>query len=87
MINLGDEVIDTVSGFKGVVTSKTEFLNGCFRYGVQPRVDKEGKLPEAFNFDEPQLELVKAKKVKEGPKNTGGPVLRSPLRQEVPPRR
>ena len=73
MINLGDEVIDTVSGFKGIVVSRTEFLHGCYRIGVQPKMKKDGKLEESRGFDEPQLKLVKPKKVKQGLKNTGGP--------------
>ena len=54
-IALGDTVKDSVSGFVGVAVAKTEWLNGCTRWTVQPPVDKEGKLPETATFDEPQL--------------------------------
>jgi hypothetical protein len=57
-INLGDKVRCKVTGFEGVVTSRTEFLNMCVRYGVQPPVDKDGKLQDAILFDEQQLEVL-----------------------------
>lgn len=58
-IALGTEVEDTLTGFKGIVTSRTQFLTGCARYGVQPRVDKDGKLPEVQTFDEITLKVLK----------------------------
>jgi len=64
MINLGDEVKDSVSGFKGIAVAKHTYLQGCDRVSVQPSIDKEGKLPEAQTFDEPQLETIKQAKVK-----------------------
>jgi hypothetical protein len=68
-------------GFKGIVTSVTEFLNGCRRIGVQPPVDKDGKIPDALSIDEPQLTVMKAKKVKKGPKTAGGLTTRIPARR------
>ena len=79
-IKLGDKVCDTVSGFEGVAFGQTLFLHGCTRCGVQPVVDKDGKLPEAQWFDEPQLEVVKAKSVKTGSRTTGGPMVSIPTR-------
>jgi hypothetical protein len=75
-IKMGDEVKCMVTGFKGIVTSITEYLNGCRRMGVQPPVNKDGTMPDAFSLDEPQLVLVKAGKVKVGPQDTGGPMTR-----------
>jgi len=63
-VNLGDEVKDSVSGFKGIAVAKHTYLQGCDRVSVQPSIDKEGKLPEAQTFDEPQLETIKQAKVK-----------------------
>ena len=37
MKNLGDEVKDTITGFKGIVVARTEWLNGCARVTVQPQ--------------------------------------------------
>jgi len=62
MINLGDEVIDTVSGFKGVAISSHHYLNGCTIITIQPKISKDGKLPEAQAFDEPQLKIISNKK-------------------------
>ena len=72
-IDLGDEVKDTVIGFRGIAVARYDFINGCTRVGVQPKVGKDGKLPDAATFDEPQLEVVKRAAVKLGPKDTGGP--------------
>lgn len=73
-INLGDKVKDTVTGFTGIAVGRTVWLHGCNRISVQPEgVNKEGKVYEAQGFDEPQLIVVKAKKVKEGDHRTGGP--------------
>ena len=74
-VKLGDEVKDKVSGFQGVIASEHKYLNGCTRFGIQPPVDKDGKLPKMESFDEPQLELVKKEvaKAEVEPRRTGGP--------------
>ena len=41
-IELGDEVIDIYTGFKGVVMARTLFINGCVQFSVAPKWD--GKL-------------------------------------------
>ena len=64
MVNLGDEVKDTVSGFKGIAVAYHTYLQGCDRISVQPSIDNESKLPESQAFDEPQLKVVKKGKVK-----------------------
>jgi hypothetical protein len=73
LINLGDEVIDTVSGFKGIAISKHLYLQGCARISVQPPIDKDGKLPETASFDETQLKVVEKQKIRQGFTDTGGP--------------
>ena len=82
-ICLGDEVKDTVTGFKGIVTGISTFLHGCRRIAVQPKIDKEGKIPEPNWIDEPQLKVVKKKKVSEGKRDTGGPMPSIPTRNTV----
>lgn len=88
-IQLGDEVKDSVTGLKGIVTCITLYLNGCTRCGVQPKLGKDGKIPESWFIDEPQLVVVIPNKVKAGnttieedqtnskPK-TGGPMTKAP---------
>lgn len=74
MVELGDKVKDTVSGFNGIAVGKHIYLQGCVRITIQPPIDKEGKLPEANTFDEPLVIVLKPKyvvtKKKEKP---GGP--------------
>lgn len=57
---LGDQVRETITGYKGHVVSRTQWFNGCIRYGIQGKLTKDGKVPDIEAFDEQQLELVKA---------------------------
>lgn len=81
-IKLGDKVRDKVSGYEGIATSRTEFLNGCFQIEVTPKL-KKGKTPklediQGIAIDQQQLERIgngintPAKKIK--PTRTGGPM-------------
>lgn len=63
-IQNGDEVVSNISGFKGIVTSSSCHLNGCNRYWASPPIDKDGKLPEGYWFDENELSVIKKTKVK-----------------------
>jgi len=81
-IELGDEVKDTVSGFKGVAVCRHSYLNGCDRITIQPKAETKGtSLPGECSFDEPQLVLVKAKVVPQGSKKTGGPERHKPTKK------
>lgn len=71
--NLRDEVRDTITGFTGVITARTEWLNGCLRYVVQSKALKDGIPAEGQGFDEQQLELVNAYQPPVELKRTGGP--------------
>lgn len=85
MINLGDKVEDTISGFTGVVIGRSEFLHGCIRCGVQPtKLKSDGGINETQWFDEPQLKVIKPGFVKAGRRDTGGPVPSVPKRQQPP---
>lgn len=85
-IKLGDEVRDTISGYQGIVTAVSEFLNGCVRCGIQSQKLHEGKPIETYWIDEPQLELVKKNKIKIKPstKDNGGPMSSTPKRASDP---
>ena len=61
---LGEKVKDTITGFKGTVTARIEYLNGCLQYCIEPRVGKEGKVEKVQYVDEGQLEIQGAKRVK-----------------------
>ena len=79
-LNLGDKAKDKVTGFTGIVTARTVFLNGCVRCGVQSDKLKDGLPTDIQWFDEPQLILVKANAVETGPRDTGGPMNCMPKR-------
>ena len=53
-----DEVTDIITGFTGIVVGKTEWLNGCIRYGIQSKTLKDGLPVDIQWFDSPQLVLV-----------------------------
>jgi len=70
--NLGSRVVDAITGFVGIVTSRHQWLNGCNTYGVQPEELKDGAPQKNQNFDEPQLKLQDAE-VHTPDHRTGGP--------------
>jgi hypothetical protein len=57
-IPYGSLVRDKITGFKGYTDYRVEYLNGCVRYGVQPKKDKNGELMEAKIFDAIFLEVI-----------------------------
>lgn len=72
---LGVYARDIVTGFQGTITAYAKHLTGCDQFGVNPGLDKDGKLQATEWFDENRLELVEDKpkvsietsKVKGGP--------------------
>ena len=64
-IELGMKVRDTITKFEGTAVSKHEYLYGCVRIGVQSDKMKDGKPVEAQCFDEPQLEILPKKQLKQ----------------------
>ncbi len=79
--DLGARVKDSITTFQGIIIARSEFLNGCIRYTVQPEELKDGKTIDAHYFDEQQLvllaspkEIAKEKKVPEIKQSkVGGP--------------
>ncbi len=57
-IKLGQEVKDSVTGFKGIAIGRTTYLQGCNRILVVPKVNKAGELLDSVAFDEPDLEVI-----------------------------
>ena len=75
--NLGDRLKDRVTGFEGIVMSRTEWLTGCNTYGLKSQVLKDGLPTDSQWVDEVQLDkvdrgvnIVKAKKPLGGPQET-----------------
>jgi hypothetical protein len=60
VINLGVEVRDRVTGFKGRVTGRADYISGCNQYLVQPDTKKDGDFVEGRWFDEHRLEVTNA---------------------------
>lgn len=55
----GTEVQDITDGFKGIVTSRTEYWNGCVQYYVQPPVDKKtGEAMKGYGIDVQYLKII-----------------------------
>ena len=72
-IKLGMKARDKVTGFEGIIVSRTEFLNGCVRYSIQPELNKKDKtIPSEAWFDEQQIEII-SKGVMMEQRKTGGP--------------
>ena len=84
-INIGDIAKDTVTGFKGVVIGRTEWLNGCARLGLQSQTLKDGAPVEAQWFDENQCQIVKVGAYRTVTRDTGGPRA-NPMRAKDPSR-
>jgi len=72
-IELGDKARDTVTGFEGICTCRSEYISGCTRIALQPPTDAEGKIPEPGHFDEPMLQVVTKRLIEPQPSDRGGP--------------
>lgn len=78
-IELGDEVEDKVTGFKGIAIARHTYLEGCDRISIQPKIKKDGELIDAASFDEPTVKIVRRNTVKPAHleelevRKTGGP--------------
>lgn len=70
--DLGIEAKSNVSGFKGIIVSRSEHLNGCNRYWLQPKVDKDGKVLDGYWIDEGEIEIVGTKKLSRNNNDRGG---------------
>lgn len=70
---LGDYVKDSLLGFEGFIEERVQCLNGCIQYRIQPKVGKDGKIPDACQLDEQNLELIKSAKKKTKVNRDQGP--------------
>lgn len=76
MIELGREVQDKVTGFRGIATAKCEYLNGCVQFCVTPKMI-DGKFPDGQYIDIQQLEVV-GEGIDISQKPTGGSMQNTP---------
>jgi len=75
----GEELLDAVSGFKGVVVGRSEFITGCHRYLLQSKCDKKSMsiMPDPLELDGATLQRTSArrttiKQTKSGPPASKG---------------
>jgi hypothetical protein len=68
---LGNKVKTKSTGLEGILMSRSECLYGCNRYFIQPKVDKDMKLPEGWWADEDDIIIVN-KGITAKKKYTGG---------------
>lgn len=83
MITLGSIVKDTLTGFKGMATGKTQWLFGCTRIAIEPTSCKDGKPIEMQWFDEQRIQVIKEGKptpTKDATESTSGGPQRDPSR-------
>lgn len=72
---LGDVVRDKVTQVQGTAIARTVWLMGCDRILIQPEVDSSGKVPDSFNVDIGQIEVIGRGRVyQKAVENSGGPV-------------
>jgi len=80
-IKLEDHVKCRYTGIKGIVLTKTEFVNGCIQFGVAQKFDPKVPLEQAmaeFPIDSQSLIITKKgprhkKVIKDEEEFTGGP--------------
>lgn len=62
LIENDEKVRCKITEFEGIVISRTEWANGCIRYEVSPKVDKEGKMKACEWIDQANLEVLREKR-------------------------
>lgn len=77
---LGEVLIDVITGFVGVAMGRTQYFTDCNHYGLaSQKLDKDGKPVEWQWFDETRLELKGRPRVELHPaKPTSGPHPNAP---------
>lgn len=55
MAALGQEVVDPLTGFRGVVVGRVVYLTGCAQVLVQPPAKGDGDWVESRWLDEPRV--------------------------------
>jgi hypothetical protein len=69
---LGQQVKEKVTGFKGIIVTRSEHLYGCIVYAVKSEALHEGKPIDAQWFDEGSLVVVGKGKIDHA-EQPGGP--------------
>jgi hypothetical protein len=84
MVELGNKVKCTITGFTGIAVTRLEHINGCVQYGIKPPMKKgENKFPENQYIDDHQLEVIPDKKPKVKKSKTGGENMGAPKKEAL----
>jgi hypothetical protein len=75
---LGEELQDVVTGYKGIVMGRTDYFTGCVHYGLAARELKDGKTLDWEWFDETRLSKIGNGIRFEVEKSTSGPMPHAP---------
>lgn len=83
LYELGHLAEDKLTGFKGIITYRAQYLTGCNNYGLQPQeLGDKGEIKDSAQFDESRIrDLGKGLSLKEevaeikeeSSKDPGGP--------------
>jgi len=80
-MKLSDLVRNKITGFHGIVTGKSEYINGCTQFLLSPTVSKDGEHRRGQWFDQTELENVKENATDVGSgtvPSVGGPMRDAP---------
>lgn len=71
--DLGSLIKDKITGFQGIITTRSQWISNCNTYGVKPRnLDKDGAPMDVRWFDEPMVDLVEENVFKPVIRKAGG---------------
>lgn len=76
-LSLGKQAECVVTGIKGILVARVEYLNGCVQWCVQPKGATDALRSDAHYIDQGQLRVVGAG-VSVERKKTGGPSSNTP---------
>lgn len=55
---LGAEAEDKVTGFKGIIVGRIEYLYGCTQYGIKPQELHNKETIDVTYFDEGRIKII-----------------------------
>lgn len=82
-MQMGDKMRDMISGYEGIATGRTAYMNGCVKWLLERELDKDGKEQSCW-FDEQRLNVIESKaftlpsQTAERAATGGGPMLLAP---------
>lgn len=72
-IEFGKRYRDKITGYEGVATAKTQYMNGCCQTCLESPA-KPGEEPKSFWFDDQRLVEAETEKPVKTPARVGGAV-------------